>query len=68
MKYAKRQKKKRGRPEKGPPDMKLVGIDFNPGPDAQERLRRLFLILLKLANDEMPGTDPATDDGSQEEA
>ena len=34
--------------------MRVVGIDFNPGPDAEERLRRLFIILLKLADDELP--------------
>ena len=36
------------------PEMRVVGIDFNPGPDAEERLRRLFIILLKLADDELP--------------
>ena len=33
--------------------------------DSLERLRRLFLILLKLADDEMPG--PPTDEGGEEE-
>ena len=47
--------------------MRVVGIEFKPGPDAQERLRRLFLILLKLADDEMPGADPLPD-GSEEKA
>ena len=37
-------------------DMKVAGIDFNPGPDAEERLRRLFIFLLK------------PDDGSEEES
>ena len=69
MKDAKRPKR-RGRPQKDPPDMRVVGIDFNPGPDAEERLRRLFIILLKLADDEMPqiGEDSSPDDGSGEEA
>ena len=35
-------------------DMRLVGIDFNPGPDAEDRLRRLFTILVKLADDDLP--------------
>ena len=48
--------------------MRVVGIDFKPGPDAQERLRRLFLILLKLADDEMPGADPLSDEGGEEKA
>ncbi len=36
------------------PEPKIVGTDFNLGPDAEERLRRLFIILLKLADDELP--------------
>ena len=68
MEDAKRQKR-RGRPEGDAPDMKVVGIDFNPGPDAQERLRRLFTILVKLADDELPipGTDSSPDGGGEEE-
>ena len=34
--------------------MKVVSIDFNPGPDAEDRLRRLFTMLLKLAKDDPP--------------
>ena len=51
------------------PDFKTVGIDFKPGPDAEERLRRLFIILLKLADDEMPqpGTGSPPDEGREEE-
>ena len=30
-------------------EMRVVGIDFNPGPDAEDRLRRVFTILLKQA-------------------
>ena len=67
MKNAKRQNR-RGRPENDPPEMKLVGIDFNPGPDAEERLRRLFIILLKLADDEMPGIGSPPHDGMEKEA
>ena len=36
------------------PELKVVGIDFNPGPDAEDRLRRLFTILVKLADDDLP--------------
>lgn len=48
--------------------MKVVGIDFNPGLDTEERLRRLFTILVKLAEDETPllGTDPSPDDDEEE--
>ena len=36
-------------------DMRVVGIDFNPGPDAEERLRRLFTLLVKYATrDKLP--------------
>ena len=50
--------------------MKVVGIDFNPGPDAQERLCRLFIILLKLPDDELPLSGPGSrqDDGHEEDA
>lgn len=34
--------------------MRLVGIDFNPGPDAEDRLRRLFTILVRLVGDDLP--------------
>ena len=63
-----KKQKKRGRPAEDAPDMKVVGIDFNPGPNAEERLRRLFTILVKLADDDLPfpGTDPSPDDGSEE--
>lgn len=41
------------------PEFGAVTIDFNPGPDAQERLRRLFTILVDLMDDgqSTPGTD-----------
>ena len=29
-------------PAKESPELRVVSIDFNPGPDAQDRLRRLF--------------------------
>ena len=43
-----------GRLGEDAPDMTVVGIDFNPGPDAKERVRRLFTILFKLAEDDLP--------------
>ena len=50
------------------PDMRVVGIDFNPGPDAEERLRRLFTILVRLADDEIPapGAEHQVDEGGEE--
>ncbi len=29
------------------PELRVVGIDLNPAPDAEDRLRRLFTILVK---------------------
>ena len=64
MKNSKKQNR-RGRADADPPEMKAVGIDFNPAPDAEERLCRLFTILLKLAGDELPlpGMDSTREDG-----
>ena len=47
--------------------MKITGIDFNPGPDAQDRLRRLFTILVKPVGEELPlsGADPLPDGGEE---
>ena len=49
--------------------MRVVGIDVKPAPDAQERLRRLFTILVELAQDDppRPETDPQPDDDDEEE-
>ena len=38
-----------GRSAENAPEMKVVGIAFTPGPDAEDRLRRLFTILLEHA-------------------
>ena len=46
----------------------MVGIDFNPGRDAEESLRRPFIILLKLVDDELPRAGSPPDDGREEEA
>ena len=59
--------KRQGRPGKDAPDVKIAGITFNPGPDALDRRRRLFAILVKLAGEELPLSvaDPLPD-GSEE--
>ena len=64
----KNQPKRRLRPAREDPEMRIVGIDVKPAPDAEERLRRLFTILLKLAEDDLQltGTDSSPDDGIQE--
>ncbi len=50
------------------PELRVVGVDVKPAPDAQERLRRLFTILVELAQDDppRPETDPQPD-GREEE-
>ena len=65
----KNQRKRRERPAREDPELRIVGIDVKPAPDAQERLRRLFTILVGLAEDDLPlpGTDPSQDDGGEEE-
>ena len=40
-----REQGKRPRRAKSEPELRFVGIDFNPAPDARDRLRRLFTIL-----------------------
>ena len=65
----KNEPKKRQRPAGDEPELRVVGIDVKPAPDAQERLRRLFTILVELAQDDLPRpeTDPQPDDGGEEE-
>ena len=46
--------KRQGGPGRDAPEVRIVGIDFNPGPDAQDRLRRLLAIVAKLAGEELP--------------
>ena len=50
--------------------MRVARVDFNPSPDAQERLRRLFTILVKLADDEvpLPGMGPSQKHNSEQVA
>ena len=59
---------RRNRPARDGPELRVVGVDVNPAPDAEERLRRLFTILARLVEDEppAPGIDPSADDGGEE--
>ena len=56
---------------RGGPELGVVSIDFNPGPDAQDRLRRLFTLLVKYATkDKLPPSDadsPSEDDPIEDE-
>ena len=65
----KNQPKRRRRTARDEPELRVVGIDAKPAPDAQERLRRLFTILVELAQDDppRPETDPQPDDDAEEE-
>ena len=62
MKDAARAKKPK-RPVRDDLEIEVVGIDVKPAPDAQSRLRRLFSILVKLAEDDIPTrvTEPSPD-------
>ena len=43
---------------RGVSESRIVGIEFNPGPDAEDRLRRLFTLLVKYATeDNLPAPD-----------
>ena len=61
--------KRRKRPDGDAPEIRVVGIDVKPAPDAQARLRRLFSILVKLAEDDLPtpDTDPSPNGEAVEE-
>ena len=48
----KNQPKRRRKPAKEEPELRFVGIDVKPAPDAQDRLRRIFTILLEHAASE----------------
>lgn len=40
------------------PELRVVGISFNPGPDAQDRLRRLFTLILEHAAEKRQVSPP----------
>ena len=73
MKDKKRQNR-RGKPTGDAPELRVVEINYDPGPDAEDRLRRLFAILLEHAAGEsqaVPEDAPADatpgDDAEEEE-
>ena len=61
--------KKRGRPPREHPELRVAGVEFKPAPDAQDRLRRLFTILARVMEDRQPtaGKDPSPEEGGEEE-
>ena len=70
MENTKSQDKPKGS-SRGGSELGVVSIDFNPGPDAQDRLRRLFTLLVKYATkDKLPPSDadsPSEDDPIEDE-
>ena len=70
MEDTKNQHKPKGT-RKDPGELRVVSIDFNPGPDAQDRLRRLFTLLVKYATEDKlpaPDADSSSEDGCEVEA
>ena len=56
MQDARKRTRRRASCRKGP-ELKLAGIDCRPAPDAQDRLRRIYTILLRHATkDRQSGT------------
>lgn len=52
--------KTRQKPDGDESEMRVVGIDFKPAPDAEERLRRLFTILFELVGEHPPTLEAET--------
>ena len=68
-------RKKPKKPGRDAPDIGVVRVASNPGPDAQDRLRRLFSLLVKYATkdrqaapekDSPSDAPPAEDDAGEE--
>ena len=58
------------KPTRASAELGTVTITSNPGPDAQDRLRRLFSLLVKYASkDKLPPTesDPPSEDANEVE-
>ena len=62
-------------PRRTGPELRVVRVDCNPGPDAQDRLRRLFTLLVKCAararlpvpeQDSLSDASPAEDHAEEE--
>ena len=70
----KNRKKRPGRPKGSgtdSPELRVVAIHCNPAPDAQDRLRRLFTLLLEHtaeSAEDAPAEDPPAADHAGEDA
>ena len=47
-------RKKLKKPRRDAPDIGVVRVASNPGPDAEDRLRRLFSLLVRYATQDRP--------------
>ena len=56
----------RKRPERDPSEIGVVRVFSNPGPDAEERLRRLVTLMIKYATGNGQA-EPEGDDASHED-
>ena len=67
--------KKPKRPDRDAPDIGVAEVRYNPGPDAEDRLRRLFSLLVKYATkdrqaapeEDSPSDAPPAEDHAGEE-
>ena len=56
----------RKRPERDPSEIGVVRVFSNPGPDAEERLRRLVTLMIKYATGNRQA-EPEGDDAAHED-
>ena len=60
-----KEQKRRGKPGRDALEIGVVRVFSNPGPDAQDRLRRLLSLMVRYATGDgrsVPGRDSATDE------
>ena len=66
----KNSKKKRKTPRRGSPEIRVVRVVSRPGPDTEDRMRRLLALMVKYATQDgcsTPGEDAPADGPSGEE-
>lgn len=64
-----KEQKRRGKPAGDAPEIGLVRVFSNPGPDAQDRLRRLLSLMVRYAardGADAPEQNSVQEDGSQD--
>ena len=58
--------KRQGKPKRDPSEIGVVRVFSNPGPDAEDRLRRLFTLLVRYATQDGQDT-PSPEDIHRED-